>query len=64
MPKLKTHSASKKRFKKNKNGEIKRNRAYTSHHAWSKTAKKIRHLRQPAYLEGKDKKNISKLLPN
>ena len=31
MPKLKTHTGAKKRFKVTKNGQIKRARAYKSH---------------------------------
>jgi len=63
MPKMKTHSGCKKRFKKNSAGKIKRSKAYRRHHGWAKTAKQIRELRGGAYLEGGNKKNIAKLLP-
>lgn len=63
MPKMKTHSSSKKRFKKNAAGKIKRSKAYKRHHAWSKTAKQGRGLRKAAYLTGGDEKNIARLLP-
>ena len=64
MPKMKTHSGCKKRFKKNKNGEIKRGKAYRRHHAWAKSSKSIRELRVATFFQGGDKKNIAKLLPN
>ena len=63
MPKMKTHSASKKRFKKNSAGKIKRSKAYKRHHAWAKTTKQGRDLRKADYLQGADEKNISKLMP-
>jgi len=63
MPKMKTHSASKKRFKKTSSGMIKRSKAYHRHHAWAKSAKNTRDLRSPAYLSNADEKNIAKLLP-
>jgi len=63
MPKMKTHSSSKKRFKKNSAGKIKRAKGYKRHHAWAKSTKQGRALRMAAYLEGGDEKNIKKLLP-
>ena len=63
MPKMKTHSGSKKRFKKNSNGKIKRSKAYRRHHAWAKTPKQTRSLRGGEFLSGGNLKNISKLLP-
>jgi large subunit ribosomal protein L35 len=63
MPKMKTHSASKKRFKKSSTGKIKRAKSYRRHHAWAKTSKQRRQLRSAAYLEGGDAKNIQALLP-
>lgn len=63
MPKMKTHSASKKRFKKNSAGRVKRAKGYKRHHAWAKSTKQNRTLRSAAYLEGADEKNIRRLLP-
>jgi len=63
MPKMRTHSASKKRFKKNSKGKIKRAKAYRSHHAWAKTHKQMRDLRTGTYLSGGDAKKIASLLP-
>ena len=63
MPKVKTHSASKKRFKKNSNGRIKRAKAFRRHHAWAKTSKQVRQLRQSSYFEGTEAKKMAVLLP-
>jgi large subunit ribosomal protein L35 len=63
MPKMKTHTATSKRFKKNKKGKIKHSKAYKRHHAWAKSSKTGRKLRQETYLEGANRKNIAKLLP-
>ena len=63
MPKMKNHSASKKRFRKNGAGKLKRARAYRRHHAWAKTAKQGRQLREAGTFAEGDAKNIKKLLP-
>lgn len=63
MPKMRTHSSSKKRFKKSSSGKIKRKKAYKRHHSWAKTTKQVRHLGEAVYFEGADKKHIEKLLP-
>lgn len=63
MPKMKTHSASKKRFKKNAAGKIKRAKGYHRHHAWAKRPKHARKLRKATYFEGTEAKNIAVLLP-
>jgi large subunit ribosomal protein L35 len=63
MPKMKTHSASKKRFKKTGSGKIKRAKGYKRHHAWAKSPKQGRKLRKGAYLEECDRKGIATLLP-
>ncbi len=63
MPKLKTHSASKKRFKKTKSGKIKRSKAYKRHHAWAKTPKQGQQLRGGAYLAPCDEANVARLIP-
>ncbi len=63
MPKMKTHSGCKKRFKRTSTGKIKRSKAYSRQHAWAKTNKQTRDLRGGAYLSDANKKNIEKLLP-
>lgn len=63
MPKMKTHSASKKRFKKTASGKIKRTKAYRRHHAWAKSSKSVRQLRSSTYVNACDIKHILPLLP-
>ena len=46
MPKMKTHSAAKKRFKKLKSGLIKMIKAYRRHLLTKKSAERKRSLRQ------------------
>ena len=50
MPKIKTHSASKKRFSVTKSGKIKMNHAHHRHNLGNKTAKRKRNLRKASYL--------------
>ncbi len=63
MPKMKTHSASKKRFTKTATGLIKRTKAYRRHHAWAKTPKRVRGLRSESYVHSANAKRIAILLP-
>jgi len=63
MPKVKSHSSCKKRFKKNGNGKIKRSKAFRRHHAWAKTHKQVRDLRQGGYVHESQEKKIASLIP-
>lgn len=63
MPKMKTHSSSKKRFKKTATGQIKRAKAYRRHHAWAKSSKQVRSLRGVAYVHDSNKDKFAELLP-
>ena len=63
MPKMKTHSACKKRFKKTASGLVKRTRAYRRHHAWAKSAKRVRDLRGVGYVSTSQEKQIKTLMP-
>lgn len=63
MPKVKTHSSSKKRFKKNSSGKVKRSKAYKRHHAWAKTKKQKRNIRSGTFFEGANQKNMAVLMP-
>ncbi len=63
MPKMKTHSASKKRFKKTGSGLIKRGKAFRRHLLTKKSRKTKRNLRKKAYISAADHKNIVKLIP-
>ena len=63
MPKMKTHSASKKRFKKRKNS-IKCARAFKRHLLTKKSSKRKRGLRKAGTINARDKARVLKLLPN
>ncbi len=64
MPKLKSHSATKKRvIKITKSGNVKRARAYRSHIINKKPTKRMRHLRGPVYADETNAANLKKLLP-
>ena len=62
MPKMKTHRASTKRFKRTGNGGLKRHHAYTSHRFHGKTKKQRRQLRQPGTVSASDMKRIKQML--
>lgn len=63
MPKMKTHSSCKKRFKRTATGKIKRTQAFRRHHAWSKSPKQVRDLRQNAYVDSSQVKKLDVLMP-
>ncbi|MEG1745048.1 MAG: 50S ribosomal protein L35, partial [Ruthenibacterium sp.] len=51
MPKIKTHSGAKKRFKLTKNGKVKRGKAFRSHILTKKSTKLKRGFRKTAYAD-------------
>ena len=63
MPKLKTHSGAKKRFKLTKGGKVKRSHAYMSHILTKKSTKRKRGLRKAAYADQTNVKAIKLLVP-
>lgn len=63
MPKLKTHSGSKKRFKITATGKIMRRKANKSHLLTGKPSKRTRRLREATIVSDSDYKNIKRLLP-
>ncbi|MGE0010374.1 MAG: 50S ribosomal protein L35 [Candidatus Babeliales bacterium] len=63
MPKIKTKSSAKKRFKKMKSGLIKYSQAFRRHLLGKKSSKRKRDLRQAAYLCKADAKVVAWLLP-
>ena len=63
MPKIKTHSGAKKRFKLTKTGKVKRGSAFRSHILNKKTTKRKRNLRKMAYASPANAKVIKKLIP-
>jgi len=62
MPKLKTHSGAKKRFKLTKSGKLKRARANRRHILNKKSSKRKRGLRKPAYADKSNTLAIKRLL--
>ncbi|MDX9752243.1 MAG: 50S ribosomal protein L35 [Flavobacteriales bacterium] len=63
MPKMKTKSGAKKRFKLTGTGEIKRKHAYKSHILTKKETKRKRNLTKMTLVHPSDKKSILELLP-
>ena len=62
MPKIKTHSGAKKRFKLTKTGKVKRAHAFKSHILNKKTTKRKRNLRQGGYVHETQAKTISNMI--
>ncbi|HWI08387.1 MAG TPA: 50S ribosomal protein L35 [Solirubrobacteraceae bacterium] len=62
MPKMKTHSGAKKRFKKTASGKIRARHAFTSHILEKKSPKKKRQLGKPLMLSSHDAPRAKKLL--
>lgn len=62
MPKMKTHSSAKKRFKVTGSGKIKRFQAYTSHMMRSKSKKAKLRLRGSTLVHRADVKRVKALL--
>ncbi len=63
MGKIKTHSASAKRFTVTKSGKVKLNHMNRRHKLGIKTTKRKRTLRKRGYLSESMAPNIKKLLP-
>ena len=63
MPKIKTHSGAKKRFKKTKNGKVTRSHAYTSHILTKKSTKRKRNLRKQVVADTTNQKQLQRLIP-
>ena len=63
MPKIKTHSGAKKRFKLSKNGKVIRAHANKSHILNKKTAKRKRGLRQTAVTDKTNVAAVKRMIP-
>jgi large subunit ribosomal protein L35 len=63
MPKLKTHTGAKKRFKVTGGAKIKRRKAYKSHLLTGKSAKRTRGLRQATLVSDSEYDKMKRLLP-
>ena len=63
MPKIKTHSGAKKRFKLSKNGKPIRAHANKSHILTKKSTKRKRNLRKTGYTTATEGATIRQLIP-
>lgn len=63
MPKLKTHSASKKRFSITKNGKVKMSHACRRHRLVSKPRKAKNAHKMPAFASSVNQTIVKKMLP-
>ena len=63
MPKIKSHSGAKKRFKLTKNGKVKRGSAFTSHILNKKSPKVKRNNRKSQYADKTNVAAIKQMLP-
>ena len=64
MPKMRSHSGTKKRFKVSGTGKIMRGRPGSSHLAPGKTQKRIRHLRKESTVAISDIRRIRQQIAN
>ena len=62
MPKMKSHSGAKKRFKKTATGKLKSRPAFSSHILEKKSPKKKRHLGKPFVVSDHDAPRIKTML--
>jgi large subunit ribosomal protein L35 len=62
MPKMKTHSGAKKRFRKTGSGKIRARHSFTSHNLGKKPAKRKRRLGRPVAVSASDATEVKKLL--
>ena len=62
MPKMKTNSSAKKRFKVTGSGKVKRNKAYKRHILTKKSIKRKNKLGQSGIVSDADSLNIKRLL--
>ena len=62
MPKMKTHSGTKKRFRLTGKGKVRGRSAFTSHILEKKSAKRKRRLGRPAEISPQDAIRVKELL--
>ena len=63
MPKMKTKSSAKKRFRVRGNGSVKRAMAFKRHILTKKTTKNKRHLRGTTGIHGTNADSVRAMLP-
>jgi large subunit ribosomal protein L35 len=62
LPKTKTHSGAKKRFRKTATGKLRGRRAYSSHILEKKPPKRKRRMAKPSEISPADSKRVRDLL--
>jgi large subunit ribosomal protein L35 len=62
MPKMKTHSGAKKRFRKTGTGKLRGRHPYSSHILEKKSPKRKRNLARPVVISGHDAPRVKRLL--
>jgi large subunit ribosomal protein L35 len=62
MPKMKTHSGAKKRFRKTAGGKLRARHAFTSHILGKKSSKRKRRLGRPVELSPSNQREVRDLL--
>ena len=62
MPKMKTHSGAKKRFKVTATGKVRGRKAFSSHILEKKSPKRKRHFAQPVVVSPHDTPRVKTLL--
>ena len=62
MPKMKSHSGAKKRFKVTAGGKVRGRHPFTSHILEKKSPKRKRALSRPTILSGHDAPRVKRLL--
>lgn len=62
MPKMKTNSGAKKRFRRTATGRLKREKAFKSHILTKKSRKRKRNLGKSTLVDAKDEGRMNRLL--
>ena len=62
MPKMKSDSGAKKRFKRTATGKYKRHKAFRSHMLSTKSSKRKRHLRKATLVFKSEQKKIQTMI--
>ena len=62
MPKMKTHSGAKKRFRKTGTGKLRARHSFTSHNLGKKSRNRKRRLSRNVTVDARDRKRVTRLL--
>jgi large subunit ribosomal protein L35 len=62
MPKMKTHSGAKKRFRKTATGKLRARHAFSTHILEKKSPKRKRRFARPVEIDRADRKRVKRLL--